>query len=286
MNRTQHLPSLALSTTRETRWANDKNGFGLTAQPGESQGRPQRLCRARSPSQARPAHPTFSQRAPGPVRPTLTPRPDTTTRAPTAQFHPRRLCAAVIRRHSERVADLPRRWRRSQRRLNFVSAKTGSIMPWRLGVETAAVVGVEHAAHEGVKAAVPARAGALTFARRIRGSRWSPTAHRRAPRPPPADVRSGCGRASARAERARPRKLSQCSARSLSAPKTKSPVPAELPRETIAAPRARSSALTRARVRGTSRARARDVRPAGRCRRVAGGWRGSASAGPARRSAS
>jgi len=32
------------------------------------------------------------------------------------------------------------------------------------GVETAAVVGVEHAAHEGVKAAVPARAGALALA--------------------------------------------------------------------------------------------------------------------------
>ncbi len=44
----------------------------------------------------------------------------------------RRLCVAAIRRHSERAADLPRRWKRSQRRLNFVSAKTGSIMPWRL----------------------------------------------------------------------------------------------------------------------------------------------------------
>jgi hypothetical protein len=27
---------------RESRWANDKNGFGLAAQPGESQGRPKR----------------------------------------------------------------------------------------------------------------------------------------------------------------------------------------------------------------------------------------------------
>jgi hypothetical protein len=27
------------------RWANDKNGFVLTAQPGESQGRPKRFCR-------------------------------------------------------------------------------------------------------------------------------------------------------------------------------------------------------------------------------------------------
>ena len=43
-----------------------------------------------------------------------------------------RLCVAVISRHSDRAADLPRRWKRSQRRLNLVSAKTGSIMPWRL----------------------------------------------------------------------------------------------------------------------------------------------------------
>src|SRR5687767_4676709 len=32
----------------------------------------------------------------------------------------------------ERAADLPRGWKRSIRRLNFVCAKTGSIMPWRL----------------------------------------------------------------------------------------------------------------------------------------------------------
>jgi hypothetical protein len=43
-----------------------------------------------------------------------------------------RLWVAVIRRHSDLTADLPRRWKRSQRRLNFASAKTGSIMPWRL----------------------------------------------------------------------------------------------------------------------------------------------------------
>jgi hypothetical protein len=43
-----------------------------------------------------------------------------------------RLCVAAIRRHSDLAADLPRRWKRSQRRLNLVSAKTGSIMPWRL----------------------------------------------------------------------------------------------------------------------------------------------------------
>jgi hypothetical protein len=43
-----------------------------------------------------------------------------------------RLCVAAISRHSDRAAALPRRWKRSQRRLNLVSAKTGSIMPWRL----------------------------------------------------------------------------------------------------------------------------------------------------------
>src|SRR5680860_1175651 len=42
-----------------------------------------------------------------------------------------RLWVAVISRHSERHADLPRRWKRSMRRLNFVSANTGSIIPWR-----------------------------------------------------------------------------------------------------------------------------------------------------------
>ena len=42
-----------------------------------------------------------------------------------------RLWVAVIRRHSERAADLPRRWKRSIRRLNFVFAKTGSIIDLR-----------------------------------------------------------------------------------------------------------------------------------------------------------
>ena len=42
-----------------------------------------------------------------------------------------RLCAAVVRRHSDRAAALPRRWKRSKRRLNLVSAKTGSTMTWR-----------------------------------------------------------------------------------------------------------------------------------------------------------
>ncbi len=43
----------------------------------------------------------------------------------------RRLPVAVISRHSERQADLPRRWKRSMRRLNFVSAKMGSIIALR-----------------------------------------------------------------------------------------------------------------------------------------------------------
>src|SRR3954447_7840877 len=38
----------------------------------------------------------------------------------------RRLCVAVMSRHSERQAALPRRWKRSIRRLNLVWAKTGS----------------------------------------------------------------------------------------------------------------------------------------------------------------
>ena len=42
-----------------------------------------------------------------------------------------RLWVAVIRRHSERAADLPRRWKRSIRRLNLVLANTGSIIALR-----------------------------------------------------------------------------------------------------------------------------------------------------------
>jgi hypothetical protein len=41
MNRTGRSPFAGTVTTGDRR-ANDKNGFGLTAQPGESQGRPQR----------------------------------------------------------------------------------------------------------------------------------------------------------------------------------------------------------------------------------------------------
>jgi hypothetical protein len=43
-----------------------------------------------------------------------------------------RLCVAVISRHSERQAALPRRWKRSILRLNLVSPKTGSIIALRL----------------------------------------------------------------------------------------------------------------------------------------------------------
>jgi len=42
-----------------------------------------------------------------------------------------RLCVAAIRRHSDRQAALPRRWKRPMPRLNLVWAKTGSIMVWR-----------------------------------------------------------------------------------------------------------------------------------------------------------
>ena len=43
----------------------------------------------------------------------------------------RRLWVAVISRHSERAAALPRRWKRSMPRLNLVCPKTGSIMTLR-----------------------------------------------------------------------------------------------------------------------------------------------------------
>jgi hypothetical protein len=42
-----------------------------------------------------------------------------------------RLWVAVISLYSERAADLPRRWKRSMRRLNFVFANTGSIIAFR-----------------------------------------------------------------------------------------------------------------------------------------------------------
>ena len=43
-----------------------------------------------------------------------------------------RLWVAVISRHSDLQADLPRRKKRSMRRLNLVFANTGSIVSWRL----------------------------------------------------------------------------------------------------------------------------------------------------------
>jgi hypothetical protein len=42
-----------------------------------------------------------------------------------------KLWVALMSRHSDLHADLPRRKKRSQRRLNFVWANTGSIMVWR-----------------------------------------------------------------------------------------------------------------------------------------------------------
>ena len=69
---------------------------------------------------------------------------------------------AVIRRHSEWQAVLPRRWKRSKPRLNFVCANTGSMV---LGVfgRALAELGLEHGAHECVGAAVPAGAGAFAL---------------------------------------------------------------------------------------------------------------------------
>src|SRR5215204_1045794 len=51
-----------LASITENRWANDTDGFVLTAQPGRSQGRPPN-CRARSPSRKkRPAQPAFPRK--------------------------------------------------------------------------------------------------------------------------------------------------------------------------------------------------------------------------------
>src|SRR5271163_3443911 len=74
-----------------------------------------------------------------------------------------RLWVAVISRHSERAADLPRRWKRSIRRLNFVLANTGSIIAL-FSVEPAAVVGLKYSSHVCVGAAVPPAPGVCAFA--------------------------------------------------------------------------------------------------------------------------
>ena len=42
-----------------------------------------------------------------------------------------RLCVAAANRHSERTADLPRRWKRSIPRLNLSCPNTGSTVAWR-----------------------------------------------------------------------------------------------------------------------------------------------------------
>jgi hypothetical protein len=44
-----HLSSLPSLITRENRWANDIDGSALAAQPGKSQGRPQKLPGSNSP---------------------------------------------------------------------------------------------------------------------------------------------------------------------------------------------------------------------------------------------
>src|SRR3954469_2910648 len=46
-----------------------------------------------------------------------------------------RLWAALASRHSDLAAALPRRRKRSMRRVNLVSGKTGSTLPWRLAAQ-------------------------------------------------------------------------------------------------------------------------------------------------------
>ena len=58
--------------------------------------------------------------------------PELFTAETTGDLSERVLRAVTEQLALDRTADLPRRWKRSIRRLNFVCAKTGSIMPWRL----------------------------------------------------------------------------------------------------------------------------------------------------------
>jgi hypothetical protein len=58
--------------------------------------------------------------------------PQATASAFSCRWSFKRLWVAAISRHSDRQADLPRRWKRPIRRLNFICAKTGSIVALRL----------------------------------------------------------------------------------------------------------------------------------------------------------
>jgi hypothetical protein len=72
-----------------------------------------------------------------------------------------RLWTAACRRHSERTADLPRRWNRRKPRLNLFWAKTGSDCGFAVLVELVSSLSAEHSAHERVRAFIPSRSGVL-----------------------------------------------------------------------------------------------------------------------------
>ena len=71
---------------------------------------------------------------------------------------------AVISRHFERAADLPRRLEAVHASVELGVREDGLDHGLALGVELFAAIGLQDAAHERVRAAVPARPGALAFA--------------------------------------------------------------------------------------------------------------------------
>jgi hypothetical protein len=73
------------------------------------------------------------------------------------------LWAALVRRHSDLAAALPRRKKRSTRRLNFGCRRRSVDQRLGFGVKPAAGVGLKRAAHERVTAAVPAGPCACSF---------------------------------------------------------------------------------------------------------------------------
>src|SRR3954465_3093090 len=80
-----HSVLLAVADTRENRWANDIDGSALAAQPGKSQGRPQKSPGSKPIAQN--GLPSLrSPEGPCPSRPTLSRPPDDTS-ALTEQFH-------------------------------------------------------------------------------------------------------------------------------------------------------------------------------------------------------
>lgn len=77
----------------------------------------------------------------------------------------RRLWVACTNRHSAFTAARPRRWKRSSRRLNFVSANTGSTIALASAIELTPELAFEHPAHERVHPVVPAGTRIGSFAR-------------------------------------------------------------------------------------------------------------------------